>query len=368
MSGRRPTAIDLFAGVGGLSLGFEQAGFDVLAAFDSDPIHVSSYARNFPRTSVHAADLSTSSADELGHLMGLPGNVDVVFGGPPCQGFSLIGKREVDDPRNHLIYHFGRLVVQLRPRYFVLENVPGLLSTTARGVLARFIQLMRKSDYRIVAPVQVLDAADYLVPQRRRRAFILGYRKGELPPSYPLREKPCPISNLSVWAAIGDLPGVDLREDFTFTDECERNGATPSSYVRLLDSRLSTLPSTQLLSGCRRSIHRPSTVARFSATQVGTSEPISRFFRLDPDGLAPSLRAGTASDRGSFSAPRPIHPVQPRCITVREGARLHSFPDTFQFHPTIWHGFRQIGNSVPPLLALAVARSLLQSLQGLSRG
>lgn len=362
-SKRKPRAIDLFCGAGGMSLGFEQAGFDIVAAADIDPVHVETYRKNFVHTRAHTVDLSAVCGDELRSLADIPASIDVVFGGPPCQGFSLIGKREINDPRNHLTYHFGRLVVQLNPRYFVLENVPGILATTTRSILARFLHLMRSSGYRVLTPIQVLDASDYLVPQRRRRAFILGYRKGELPPSYPTPERPCPITDLSVWSAISDLAAIDDCDKLEASDECSWNGSPSSPYVRLIEHRLGNGSRTNSLSGCRRTVHSPSTIRRFAATPVGTSEPISRFFRLDPDGYAHSLRAGTGPDKGSFSAPRPIHPNYPRCITVREGARLHSYPDWFQFHPTIWHGFRQIGNSVPPMMALAVGNSIRQALE-----
>jgi DNA (cytosine-5)-methyltransferase 1 len=111
-----------------------------------------------------------------------------------------------------------------------------------------------------------------------------------------------------------------------------------------------------------RTKHSPESIERFASTPHGKNEPISRFYKLDPDGLCNTLRAGTASNKGAFTSPRPIHPFVPRCITVREAARLHSFPDWFRFHPTKWHGFRQIGNSVPPLLAQAVAEEIIKVL------
>jgi DNA (cytosine-5)-methyltransferase 1 len=116
------------------------------------------------------------------------------------------------------------------------------------------------------------------------------------------------------------------------------------------------------LTGCQGTSHSPETTQRCAATPPGTYEPVSRFYRLTKDGFAPTLRAGTGPANGSFTAPRPIHPISPRCITVREGGRLHSFPDWFCFHPTKWHGFRQLGNSVPPFLARAVAKQVRSAL------
>src|SRR5207244_3649928 len=108
--------------------------------------------------------------------------------------------------------------------------------------------------------------------------------------------------------------------------------------------------------------HTPLSQKRFQATAAGETEPVSRFLKLDPMGVCNTLRAGTGSDRGAFTSPRPIHPHSPRCITVREAARLHSYPDWFRFHATKWHGFRQVGNSVPPLLARAVAAELVRAM------
>ena len=118
-----------------------------------------------------------------------------------------------------------------------------------------------------------------------------------------------------------------------------------------------------LLTSSLRTNHTSNSIERFTKTPPGKREPISRFLKLHPDGLCNTLRAGTPSHRGSYTSPRPIHPVTPRCITVREAARLHSYPDWFRFHVTKWHGFRQIGNSVPPLLAKAVAQEIMQVLE-----
>ena len=174
---RRPVAIDLFAGVGGLSLGFEQAGFDVLAAVEYDPVHAAVHAFNFPRTEVLCASVATVSAERLraaaqaGALAhgrhDWDGEIDVIFGGPPCQGFSHMGKRLIDDPRNQLVFHFFRLVNEARPRQFVMENVPGIASTGHASILAQLIDEFAAVGYRTV-PHRVLNAA-YLAARRNRR-------------------------------------------------------------------------------------------------------------------------------------------------------------------------------------------------------
>ncbi|MFO8014555.1 MAG: DNA cytosine methyltransferase [Phycisphaerae bacterium] len=366
----RPTAIDLFCGVGGMSLGFEQAGFDVVAAFDSDDRNVRAYARNFPHASTHRVDLRKTSGDELREMAGLGKcTVDVLIGGPPCQGFSLMGKRDPQDPRSSLLYDFARLVRQIEPRYFVMENVAGLMSGTARAFLDSFLRRVKRAGYDVVEPVATLDAFDFGVPQRRKRVFVLGAKRGEEHPEYPKRNgdaESCP----TVWDAIGDLPNVDDFPELLETDVFEGPLGGPSRYAAILrgerkNGRHRSRPPAGKqvgLSGCARTRHQAKTVKRFANTKPGTTEPVSRFYRLPKDGVSTALRAGTGPDRGSFMAPRPIHPMHPRCITVREGARLHSFPDWMQFDATKWRGFRQVGNAVPATLACSVAsRTFLAS-------
>ena len=367
---RRPIGVDLFCGVGGMSLGFEQAGFNVVAAFDSDPRHVQTYKRNFPGTKVFVSDLAKTNGSRLSKLAGLNGqSIDVLFGGPPCQGFSFIGKRQLDDPRNALLYDFARLIRELSPRYFVLENVPGLVSGEAIAYLESFVRRTKRAGYAVAEPIAALNASDFGVPQRRKRIFIIGARKAEALPSYPEVNSET-ASRVTVWDAIGDLPCVDKFPHLLRDDVVRSHLGKPSHYAAILrgeapdqhDKSKRRNAYHDGLTGCARTRHSPKTVARFAATEAGKSEPVSRFHRLAKEGISVALRAGTGPERGSFMAPRPIHPVYPRCITVREGARLHSFPDTFLFDSTRWHAFRQIGSSVPPFLARAVAYAILQAL------
>jgi len=371
----RPIGIDLCSGVGGMSLGFEQAGFEIAAAVDVDPIHVTTHAENFPNCVGITVDLAGVTGDEILTMAKLEGReISVVFGGPPCGGFSIIGKRRYDDPRNQLLFHFARIVDELKPKYFVVENVRGLLIDPMTQLANEFIEEINRTGYSVVSPIQILDASDFGVPQRRQRIFILGYRKNLPSPKYPLtdNENDCSqMQEISVWDAISDMPNID---DF---EELERNdvfsGELPpavSQYAKILRGEMEDPNDFSVtrkwngdgISGCKRTQHKTETVRRFSETTPGTFESISRFYRLTKEGLSPTLRAGTGKEFGSYSAPRPIHPVYPRCISVREGARLHSFPDWFQFHKTKWHGFRQVGNSVPPLMARAVAKSVICAL------
>jgi len=368
VEGHRPNAIDLFCGAGGMSLGFEQAGFEIVAAVDRDPIHAATHAANFPHCATLCEDVRGLSADDLRAAARLDaGTVDVLLGGPPCGGFSLIGKRRRDDPRNDLIFEFARLVAEMMPRYFVVENVPGILCGESKDLVQRCLAEMRAVGYGIAEPVRALGASDFGVPQRRARVFLLGHRSDVPEPRYPDPRSDDALSGgpprPTVWDAIGDLSGLhDVPETLT-ADVYEGELGPPSDYAKVLrglvrdpDDRSGRTPApSDGLTGCARSAHSVQVMRRYATTEPGAREPVSRFVRLSKDGLSPTLRAGTDRQRGSFTAPRPIHPVYPHCITVREAARLHSFPDWFRFHPTKWHGFRQIGNSVPPLLARAVA-------------
>jgi len=372
----RPVAMDLFCGAGGMSLGFEQAGFNVVAAFDSEQRHLDTHRLNFPKTQAHIADLSKVSGEDVLQTAGLADQtLDVLFGGPPCQGFSLGGKRDLADPRNSLILHFARLLRDISPRYFVVENVDGLLIGDAVKTLKSFKRRVRRAGYEVVEPIRILDAADYGVPQHRRRIFILGYRDDLPAPAYPAPRGylgPDGVEYFpNVWDAISDLPSIN--ESLALIDGHKYVGTlgSPSLYASFLrgdvvDPSDKTEPRERNesgLTGCFRTTHSRKAVNRFAKTQQGSSELVSRYHRLDSEGLSSTLRAGTGPDHGSHTAPRPIHPVEPRCITVREAARLHSFPDWFQFHSTRWHAFRQIGNSVPPRMARLVAEEVLQSLR-----
>lgn len=402
---RRPVAIDLFSGAGGLSLGFEQAGFDVVAAVEYDPVHAATHEFNFPLASVLCADAAKLSADALreavragtaahGHSLDRCDDLDAVFGGPPCQGFSSIGKRLVDDTRNRLVFHFYRLVSALRPRYFLMENVPGMSRGGNASTLDRLVDEFERDGYRIVEPPRVLNAADHGVPQDRARLFLLAARQGEPLPEYPAptvqpvpkrsakaglrseEESELPLGP-TVLDALADLPNLDRfpslrrRDDVRLSPETLAAGeGAASEYARRLrglarDAADLSWPrewDRALLTASRRTDHTADSVRRFRATAHGETEPISRFYRLDPRGLCNTLRAGTGSERGAFTSPRPLHPTLPRVISVREAARLHSFPDWFRLHETKWHGFRQIGNAVAPLVGRAVASKIVAAL------
>ena len=219
-NGHRPIGVDLFAGAGGMSLGFEQAGFDVTAAVEYDPIHCSTHEFNFPDCAAICRSVTDIDGEYIRNNSRIGDrNVDVLFGGAPCQGFSMIGKRVLDDPRNSLVRHFVRLVVELQASYFVFENVRGLTIGEHRRFLEEIMAEFRKNGYKVREDYLVLNAANHGVPQNRQRLFLLGAREGLPLPEYPdpthdvgggsssgnlfLRSTP------TVWDALRDIPEAD---------------------------------------------------------------------------------------------------------------------------------------------------------------
>lgn len=377
----RPVGIDLFAGAGGMSLGFEQAGFDVVAAVEIDPVHCAVHKYNFPNTAVIPQSVEGLSGAQIREAAGIGDiEVDCVFGGAPCQGFSLIGHRVLDDPRNRLVLDFVRIVSELRTRTFVFENVKGLTVGKHKAFLNELIAAFDAVGYEVRLPWKVLNAGNFGTPQFRERFILLGGRKGDSVPDYPLEFNNIPgrskkISGLiegpTCQDALDDLPDADrfpslLECDAVKTSafgkpsvyaaelRCITNGSWHFGYVRNWN------PS--LLTSSARTGHTDISRTRFAETEPGAVEPISRFYKLSKGGVSNTLRAGTDGARGAFTSPRPIHYGFDRCVTVREMARLHGFPDWFRFNVTKWHGARQIGNAVPPPLAKAVASQVIKAL------
>lgn len=364
-----------------MSLGFEQAGFDIVAAVEIDPIHAAVHHFNFPQTALLARSVVGLGGDEVRDAAGIGSKtVDVVFGGPPCQGFSLIGKRMLDDPRNQLVKEFVRLVGELGARVFVFENVKGLTVGRHRAFLESLIDAFDDLGYRVRLPWRVLNAINYGVPQDRQRLFLLGAKKAALLPVYPVEtttrendlfDRSSKRLTPTCSEALSDLPDAE-RWDVLMTSDSAPNeiAALPSDYAREMRCWADDAWhfgyvrnwNPDVLTSSMRTVHTEISRRRFAQTKQGDVEPISRFFRLAPDGVCNTLRAGTDSARGAFTSPRPIHYAFPRCVTVREMARLHGYPDWFRFHITKWHGARQVGNSVPPPLARAVAGAVMQAL------
>lgn len=365
-----------------MSLGFEQAGFDVVAAVEIDPVHCATHKFNFPHCAVLPRSVVGLAGAEIAHAADIgTRRVDVVFGGAPCQGFSMIGQRAIDDPRNALVRDFLRIVAELDASYFVFENVKGLTFGQHRKFLVEFEETAKEMGYAVTTPWAVLDAAHFGVPQHRERLFLYGAKRPRSLPTYPIKttraadgrgQAPSSLpKGPTAHDALADLPDADCYDALLTSDEvriparslpseyaselrCLSNNSWHFGYVRNWD------PS--LLTSSARTDHTEISKRRFNDTGGGKTEPISRFYKLHPEGLSNTLRAGTDGARGAFTSPRPIHYEHSRCVTVREMARLHGYPDWFRFNETKWHGARQIGNSVPPPLARAVAERVLAAL------
>lgn len=379
----RPKAIELFTGVGGLSLGLDQAGFHVALAVEIEEV-TGRYAQyNLPATEVwYGAERGDVRAFTLDRIRGgqtrIVQDLTLVAGGPPCQGFSLAGKKDAADPLNTLVLEFARIVLDLQPLAFLMENVPGI----TQGASAHLAEAMRRLSERYrLSPPTALVACDYGVPQARERVFVLGFRRDlGITPSFPepthMRPspgsprlgflEPCP----TVRDALGDLPAVDDYPQLIDTDRIPYDKEPDCPYQRVMRGRVQ-LPDdlsvpvvwdSAICTNLRRTQHGPHLTARFKGLAFGAADKMSGIRRLDPAGVSTTIRAGTTKERGAWSAPRPLHPFQNRVLTTRECARIQSFPDWFMFHPTKWHGNRQVGNAVPPYLARAIAVHILRLL------
>lgn len=364
--------VDLFSGCGGFSLGADLAGFSTCIAIDIDSDLQSSFHKNFPIAKPVLADVTKLDGAFWKAQLGKMRPVGVV-GGPPCQGFSRIGKRNPEDPRNTLIGHYFRQIGLLKPKFFVMENVEGLLDEFGQRTLAEALATL-PSRYEVLGPM-VINAADYGAPTDRRRVIVVGYDREDV--SRLTVEMFSPVGNVchvTVKDAIFDLPKPNIsgktHEGFSWKKypdlACEL-----SSYAVALRALppegLGWEPAIQMLresfvTGVMPTEHSELVKERFAGVLPGAVDTVSRFPRLKWENRCPTLRAGTGKDRGSHQSMRPIHPHDPRVITAREAARLQGFPDWFVFHPTIWHSFRMIGNSVSPIVSKRVLETISPSV------
>jgi len=363
-----PTIVDLFSGCGGFGLGAKLAGFDVVVAVDIDPDLQSAYARNFPNTRVVNGDLSKLDQKDWECLLG-GATIDGVIGGPPCQGYSRMGKGDMLDPRRSLLRHFFRTVNLISPKFFVMENVEGLLDDKNMPELLDAIKTV-DSKYVVLPPI-VVDASKFGAPTKRKRVVVIGFDPTKMAEVKTHEILGIEMEETTVRDAI-----FDLAEPIAQSKDPENYGWSRYKPVRNLSAYAIKMRATppinlgwpvaleklqqKLVSGCFETIHTPNVMARYASTLPGSCDPVSRSKRLKWDGLCPTLRAGTGADKGSHQAVRPLHPKSARVITVREAARLQGFPDWFCFHQTKWHSFRMIGNSVSPLLAEGILKVIIE--------
>ena len=360
----KPTVIDLFSGVGGLSLGAARAGFRVALAVELDEHAFAAHTINFPSSKHWKADISELTGSQLLQYSELTsGDIAGLIGGPPCQGFSTIGKRSVSDPRNNLFVKFLELAGQCKPKFFLVENVPGILDKKYDDIRKKAFEFV-KDEYTILGPL-ILKASDYGAPTSRERVFFIGYRSEfctnlERADFESKRtQKPTTVSE-----ALCGLPAI--RSDWIKEEQSWRRvRITPETpYWSCISDHIpdgvgdpqtvQLYQEQKLVSGNFGTRHTEEVKSRYARLKPGEQDKVSKSVRLELTGLCPTLRAGTDSDHGSYQAVRPIHPTMPRVITPREAARLQGFPDWFKFDPTKWHSFRLIGNSVSPILAQSI--------------
>lgn len=372
-NGKKFGIVDLFSGVGGLSLGAARAGFALLGAIDNDPQAVKAHKINFPNCEHWPTDIASLSGDDVLSRFCQNGNtLSGIVGGPPCQGFSLIGHKNEADARNRLFVHFFRIVGECKPSFFLAENVPGILSESNDRLRETALSFVKR-EYTLLPPMK-LSASDYGAPTSRTRIFFFGY--------LPTRLNRLEISNFQPSEGIKKifvrdaLRGLPKKINPAWQEVEDGWRRVRNNHVGEFGRRLHSfvpdgvgdkaaikkLKSGQIVSGCLGTHHSREVQRRFAKLDSGMQDSISKSRRLEASGFCHTLRAGTNKDYGSYQAVRPIHPTENRVITPREAARLQGFPDWFQFDATKWHSFRQIGNSVSPILAEYIFKIILGAL------
>lgn len=350
----RPKVIDLFAGVGGLSLGFEQHGFDVVLANEYDTSIAAAYQLNHKNTKMIVGDITTLNLEEV--FGKYKGKIDVVIGGPPCQGFSQKGQRKtIHDERNFLFKYYVAVVELVKPRYFVMENVPNLLSAEGGFFRNEIMELFDSMGYSL--NMGVLNAADYGVPQNRRRAVIIGKRDGNAP------ELPAPLDKtVTVWDAISDLAYLQSGEG---KEEQEYKNEPQSDYQKKLRRESSILHNHVVTKHSKLALERLALIPPNAGKEVLPKEHLTKSIysgtwtrmRKEEISVTITTRFDTPSS-GKFT-----HPFLDRAITVREAARIQSFPDDFVFVGNKGSQMKQVGNAVPPLLAGAIAEVIMKDIK-----
>lgn len=341
-----PTVISLFSGGGGMDCGLEAAGFETRFASDIDRHSVTTlrhmrFRKNLGSTGglknakILLRDVNNLTPEEILKLTGMqPGEADLLAGGPPCQSFSVFGRRQgLNDPRGKLVWQYLRILKGIRPKVFLFENVPGLLSIENGQVLKDFINEVQKpfNGHSYTVKKFVLEAARFGVPQFRTRVIILGVQNGlGLTPPTDLELIETHTEPNSMWQINGEMLAFNTVED-----------------------ALQNLPQVGHENSPRNHtgrVHSDPIITRYRNLAFGERDPVTRINKLNP--VRPSYTIIVGSDKGGGKGH--VHPYEPREVTPRESARMQSFPDWWGFSGTSRHPIRQIGNAVPPILAAAI--------------
>lgn len=384
--------IDLFAGAGGLSEGLREAGFKSLYANELVSTYAQTFATNHPDALVDSNDIRNVDAEEIRRKLNIQrGELALIAGGPPCQGFSINApKRSSGDHRNHLFREYLRFVEEFQPRAVLIENVPGLVSFEGGATLDAILESLRALGY--AADVQILYAPLFGVPQTRWRTIILGLRDGGNPLSAfpePIHSAPMRVnftskfagrnivamprtlelpSHTTVREALGDLPILQNGEEGDKTKQYRT--APQNDYQRVLRAGSQGVRNHEAARLGKVNLERlghippggnwtniPFELLPAGMKQARRSDHTKRYGRVHPDGLASTILTKCDPHWGAY-----FHYDQDRAFTVREAARIQSFPDTYVFTGSRADQYEQVGNAVPPLLAAAVGRSVSAAL------
>lgn len=347
--------IDLFAGCGGFSCGFERAGYNIISAVEYDKNIAKSYENNHKNVNVIADDIKNVDNNETFKL----GSADIIIGGPPCQGFSMAGARNrngfMDDPRNYLFKHYFNVVKIVRPKIFILENVKGILTLKKGEIFKEIKRLFEDPNnfdgrpYKI--QYKVVKAKEYGIPQNRERVIIVGSLidfnledEIEKTKKEILKDNPTFFDNVTVWDAISNLPSPT-------EDGSVEVIKFESNYQDFLKSNNKIVQNHYKTKHNKKAIERMEKI-KINENYTSLNEDIKSihsgsYGRLDPNGIAPTVTTRFDTPSGG----RFIHPFENRTLTAREAARIQSFPDDFEFYGTKSCVCTQIGNAVPPKLA-----------------
>lgn len=359
------TVVDLFCGAGGLSHGFQKAGYRVVLGSDIDPTFGRTFRASHPDAAFVATPIHELSADRILGLAGLKaGALDVLVGGPPCQGYSVYNHgRGESDPRAGLFREYLRIVRAVKPKWLVMENVTGLTSISGGRLLTEILDGIRAAGYPDV-DFRIFKAEEFGVPQERRRIVFIANRLG-VPVSFPTSTHgPGKTSYTTIWDAIGDLPPIFSSREY------EQGAAYASSPQTAYQRQLRGMMTEVANHCCPRlskvnldRIHHippggswrdiPFELLPEGMKRAKRSDHTKRYGRPRTDDLACTILTKCDIHWGAY-----IHPIQNRALSVREAARLQSFPDNFTFHGSMTEQFVQVGNAVPPMLAHAIASHL----------
>jgi DNA (cytosine-5)-methyltransferase 1 len=360
-------AIDLFCGCGGISVGLEQEEFNVIAGIDIEKKYLASFKHNFPSAMALNIDITKFSPEELMQTVNISrGELDLLVGGPPCQGFSKNVPRKnryLDDPKNQLVKSFLDYCEVLQPKMILMENVAEMKNGFEEMYSQEIINRLREEGYTVTTAV--LNSADYGVPQRRRRAFFMANKYGfsfKLPKPTHINQKKNEFlfndfSHVSVWEAIGDLPSVQHGEGFELTAY-----ATPpqGEYQALMRDNRKKVKNHIARKLADKQFERLASISpgqghkdlpKHLQTKGGYS---GAYGRLTKDMIAPTITRWVFHPGSG----RWGHPVDIRTLTIREIARIQSFPDSFEFVGSYTDQAGQLGNAVPPLLAQVIIKSM----------